>query len=191
MSTYTNVAYHTLDAPLNPKQLPAKYSDLHTLYPGRPMDSDDNFNRYSIEPENPEAAKKMFQGVKEKTAEYGASLEQQARRMNGDEKMTVHAVEDPSMIVEDPDLKDTNMLNPDGTPLLIPVNPRLPDRMTGPEGELRKPLVENYNGPDSQTKKNPNQNIWSYKWLLLVLIAVGLFFLTYLYSTRQIDIYEF
>jgi len=184
MSTYTNIVYHTLEDPLNPKQLPNKYSDLHTLYPGRPMDSTDNPNRYSIQPEDPEAAAEMFQEVKEKTASYGAKLEKKARKLGGDEKMTVHAIEDPSMIVEDPNLKETNMLNPDGTPLLMPVNPNLPGKDSNVEGS-RKPLIENYS-PDA---KRPDNN--SYKWIFLVLGAMAALVFAYFYATRQIDIYSF
>jgi hypothetical protein len=204
MASYTNVRYHTLDDPLNPKQLPNKYSDLHTLYPGRPMDSTDDFNRNDIEHEDPEAAREMFQGVKERTAQYGAQLERKARKQGGQEKMTVHAVEDPSTIIEDPDLVQTNMLNPDGSPLLMDGEPLqggpggpgqgAPRRGASgrgpPDGGSRKPLIENY-GNGKKTDDGPMGSLGSYKWILLVLAAVALFFMAYLYSTRQIDIYSF
>jgi len=204
--SYTSIIYHTLDDPLNPKQLPNKYSDLHTLYPGRPMDSMDNPNRYSIQPEDPEAASEMFRDVKEKTASYGEKLEKKARKMGGGEKMTVHAVEDPSMIIEDPNLKETNMLNPDGTPLLMPVDPNLPGQRNGEfksqgmgnnqmdGGDARKPLVENYSTtsrPGTNPGKSTSENAVSYKWILIVFAAIVMFFLAYFYATRQIDIYSF
>jgi hypothetical protein len=166
--------YHTLDDPLNPKQLPGKYSDLHTLYPGRPMDSSDDPNRYSIEPEDPVLARKSFQDVKDKTAIYGDQLERKTRQQGGGEKMTVHSVEDPSMIIEDPDL----------TPVLM-----TDDRVTD-DGTARKPLIENYKSMKSNTN---NEKPGQYKWILLVLMAVALFFLAYFYSTHtaSVDIFEF
>lgn len=181
--SHTEILYHTLDDPLNPKQLPGKYSDLHSLYPGRPMDSSDNFDRYNIEHEEPDQARQTFIDVKDKTASYGEKLEKKSRKAGGGEKMTVHAIEDPSMIIEDPALRETNMLNPSDAPLLMPLeNQEIKNRFS-----RETPLIENY----GKQENTPAPKSKSYKWLMIILASIGLFIFAYFYSTRKIDIYSF
>lgn len=186
--TSQRVLYHTLDDPLNPKQLPGQYSDLHTLYPGRPMDSDDNYNRYAVKPDDPEAAHATFEDVKEKTSLYGQKLEQKARKegtKNGG-KMTVNAIADPSELIEDPELKHANMLNPDTTPLLM-------DPPQEGEGLVRRVVPkEERNIRENYISPPPSKETKSYlKWLLLIMVLIGLGSLVYVYVTRQIDPYIF
>lgn len=184
--SHTNILYHTLEDPLNPKQLPGKYSDLHTLYPGRPMDSSDNPDRYNIEHEEPNKAKETFIDSKQKTAQYGKNLERNARNMGNQDKMTIHAVEDPSMLIEDPGLREANMLNPSEKPLLMPLeeeNSGLRNRM--PIDFKDKPLIENYNHPKTQENKP------KYKWWIIILALLFLLGLFYIYTTQKVDIYSF
>ncbi len=196
------IRYHTLDDPLNPKQLPDQYSDLHTLYPGRPMPSDDGIrlggkSEYAIESENPEAAQQTFRDVKQKTAQYGADLERLARKNGGGPKMTVHAVADASEVIEDPELKGVDMS--ETTPLLMETDPSLPGQTRQrlrptQEGELRKPLVENFGntyGPERTFGTGTVQPNFNYKWILMALLAAGLCAMAYMYATKKVDIYAF
>jgi crotonobetainyl-CoA:carnitine CoA-transferase CaiB-like acyl-CoA transferase len=155
------------------------------------MDSDDNPNRYNIVPEHPKAALKTFQEAKMKTEMYGQKLEQKARKEstaggNGG-KMTVNAVADPSELIEDPELKHANMLDPDTTPLLMQ-EPNVP--LPGNDGPHRR---ENYKPSDLGMQVNePVTDDKKYiKWAMYVLVIGGLFALVYLYVTRQIDPYVF
>ncbi len=176
MSSYTTVRYHTLDDPLNAKRLTAQYSDLHSLYPGRPMDSDDNHNRYHVEHENPEAAREMLADTRAKTGQYGQQLERNARRnstMDGG-KMTVNAVADPSELTENPELNQNNMVEPspdlaDGTPLSA--------------GKERAPL-ENFDGKVVKNKY-AGESTTSNKWWWIALLVAGMAILAYYISNRD------
>lgn len=82
------------------------------------MPSSDNPNMYNPEHEDPEAAREMFNDVKQKTALYGETLERKAKKGGSGNKMTVHAVEDPSMVIEDPSIQQVEMRHPEDGPLL-------------------------------------------------------------------------
>jgi len=108
------IPYHDLDAPLNPPILPPEYSSLHTLYPGVPMLRNDIFDRYYIPHCDPDEACKSFKERRENTIKSAKHLEFLARSSAGgpDDKVTIHAVEDPSMIVEDPALTQLSTQSP-------------------------------------------------------------------------------
>jgi len=207
MASYGAVRYHTLDTPLNPKQLPNQYSDLHTLYPGRPMDQSDNYDPYNVIPEDQAGAHEMFETVKQNTVIYGDSLEQRARQQGGKDKMTVHAVDDAAQLIEDPELKFAGMYNPDSTPLPLrdmatdgggPTGPRLrpvsgqtpsdgDDAAAPPDG------VERFRGSRTASKSKeptPPTAGWLGKKSLLLILALAALFL-YIYMIRKSDMYAF
>jgi hypothetical protein len=108
------IPYHELDVPLNQAPLPPEYSSLHTLYPGVPMLRNDIFDRYYIPHCDPEAACESFHDRRDNTIAAGKHLERLARRSAGgpDDKVTIHAVEDPSVPVEDPALSQLSTQSP-------------------------------------------------------------------------------
>lgn len=108
------IFYHDLDAPLNPPPLPSEYSSLHTLYPGRPMLRNDIFDRYYIPHCNPCEARRSFKEKRDDTILAARHLERLARKSAGgpNEKVTIHAVSDPSMPNEDPALAQLSTQSP-------------------------------------------------------------------------------
>lgn len=113
--TSYQIPYYPLDVPLNPAPLPSEYSSLHTLYPGEPMiNRDTAFNRYYIPHCDPEGARCAFVENKENTIIAAQRLEALARKSGGnpEDKVTIHAVADPSTIVEDPALSQLSTQAP-------------------------------------------------------------------------------
>lgn len=117
MTSFQRV-YHELDIPLNPTPYTTEenhtWSPLHDLYPGRPMDSRDDINRYDIVHEDPEGAKRTFLDNRARTHEYAEQLQRRAVELGGreDEKVLTHAVEDPSAVINDPDLRYAQVQSP-------------------------------------------------------------------------------
>ena len=108
------IPYHTLDAPLNPPILSPEYSSLHTLYPGVPMPRTDVFDRYYYCHSCPKDARRSFEERRSNTIKAAEHLEKLARLSAGgpDDKVTIHAVADPSEIVEDPALSQLSTQSP-------------------------------------------------------------------------------
>jgi hypothetical protein len=110
------IPYHNLDVPINPPPLSSEYSSLHTLYPGVPMRRNDYdyIDRYYIPHADPEAACRSFKDRREDTIRAARLVEDLARRSAGgpDEKTTIHAVADPSQVVEEPALQQLSTQNP-------------------------------------------------------------------------------
>jgi len=142
-----NQIFHKLDEPffLNPYGVNSGISALHDLYPGRPMTVDDSFlNKYAIPNEDPEGAKRTFLNSRKETKEYAKMLIDSVVSDNGgdENKVLIHALDDPSSVINDPDLKSAQMMTPEsigeGSPLPHPPN-------------IRGPIVEGYQGPDEET----------------------------------------
>jgi hypothetical protein len=109
--------YHRLADPLNPApdgEVAPKYSRLHNLYPGRPMESTSDYNKYNIPAEDPEAARKSFEDRRRDTHEYATRLQEIAINAGGGDKnkVTVHSAIDPDQMIEDPELKFISMVSP-------------------------------------------------------------------------------
>lgn len=109
--------YHNLDH-LFPSQWDPPdsntFSNLHLLYPGRYMMPTDGFDRYLIPHEYPIEAKEAFCNRRMETEQYAEGLEFTALMDGGGDgqKMTTHFVDDPSAVIEDPDLKNAPMMQP-------------------------------------------------------------------------------
>ena len=111
------IPYHNLDVPINPPPLnPEEYSSLHTLYPGQPMRRNDYdyMDRYYIPHAHPCAARASFVERREDTIKAARLVENIARKSAGgpDEKVTIHAVADPSQIIEQPSLEQLSTQAP-------------------------------------------------------------------------------
>jgi hypothetical protein len=203
MASYTNVSYHTLDDPLNPKILPNQYSDLHTLYPGKAMESSDNFDRYSISHDDVIAARKQFDQTRIDISQSQVNLEKKALAAGGGAKMTVNAVSDPSEMIEDPELKQASMMPIDQTANLsqTPVDfggeeggvppsmttqsgqPELRNRSGIDSGEDRTPLKENFKGDGNGTKSDSGS---FYRWVKWAIIGMVIFMFVFLLVTGQL-----
>lgn len=108
--------YHQLDEPFfpNPYGENSGISALHDLYPGRPLNVNDGFNRYEIPAEDPAGARRTFLNSKRETQEYAAYLVDRTLADGGgdDKKVLTHALDDPSSVINDPDLKNATMQSP-------------------------------------------------------------------------------
>ena len=185
--------YHRLDKSLNDGPVNAEYSRLHTLYPGEPMSSSDNFNRYSVIPEDPELYKKSFMDTRQQTQEYARNLQEVTLAAGGgdDEKITVHPAIDPSSMIEDPELKSATMMSPATADDTVPSIERDPYISKQPaksrearaqtEQPLNNPKKENFTGVDEQPKNEPpkKSNTEISFWMPLLLLfafLIAIFF---------------
>lgn len=153
--------YQTLDKPLNPTPYTTEenhtWSPLHDLYPGRPMDSRDDINRYDIVHEDPEGAKRTFLDNRARTHEYAEQLQRRAVALGGkqDEKVLTHAVEDPSTVINDPDLRFSQVQIPpvqnDNVPFTVPGEGEMTSDLgaIGPINEDRQPVGFTGNGREN------------------------------------------
>jgi hypothetical protein len=196
-------SYLTLDNPLNqnPFGENSGISALQSLYAGRPMTIWDTPNRYTSIPENPEGAKNTYLNSRMETKEYAHNLEILTRNMGGGDKEKVlsHAVDDPSSMIDNPDLSGNAMQSPltqnNGQPFLV--QPETPSKMPSiSENDTfkdRKPLRENFEPVHhgEEVKKNKD-NLW--KWtdgllatILLILLIVGIYVSIYApkYKSRR------
>jgi hypothetical protein len=125
MASKPQLIYHKLDEPFfpNPYGENSGISALNDLYPGRPLTTSDGFNRYEIPAEDPEGAKRTFQNSKRETQEYASYLVDRSVADGGGDKKKVltHAIDDPSSVIDDPDLASVSMQTPqtenEGRPL--------------------------------------------------------------------------
>jgi hypothetical protein len=139
--------FHLLDEPffLNPYGIESGISALHNLYPGRPMTVNDSFlSEYLIPNEDPEGAKRTFETSRANTKEYAKMLNDSVMAQNGGDnnKVLIHAVEDPSAVINDPDLKNAQMMTPEtlGEGQAIPEPPK-----------VKSPIVEGFENVDGKT----------------------------------------
>ena len=99
--------------PPNPTEAP-----LQLLYPGRHMPAPEGMgqtiDRYDYPHEHPVEARESFERTRKDIETYAGWLENRARRDGGkdQDKVTSHAVEDPSLLVDDPDLKFATVQQP-------------------------------------------------------------------------------
>lgn len=150
------IPYHELDVPINPLPLPPEYSSLHTLYPGVPYPRTQTYDRYNILHCDPCAAKTSFDERREDTIQAAKSLEKLALKSGGgpEDKVTIRAVADPSIMIEDPALLQLSTQAPvalnDGMefPVKKDIDPRLDTR-----GDLVGPPRENF-GPIETLKES-------------------------------------
>jgi len=147
-----NQLFHPLGEPffLNPYGVESGISALHNLYPGRPMTVKDSFlNQYMIPNEDPEGAKRTFLNSRRDTKEYAQMLNDSVMAGNGGDgnKVLIHSVEDPSAVINDPDLKNAQTLIPetlgDGSPLLE-------------APKVTSPIIEGYERDENKTKSEDN-----------------------------------
>lgn len=179
--------YWELDKPLNPTPYTTEenhtWSPLHDLYPGRPMDSRDDINRYDIVHEDPEGAKRTFLDNRARTHKYAESLQRRAVALGGKdtEKVLTHAVEDPSAVINDPDLRFSQVQIPpvqnDNVPFVVPQDPNT----IGPKNEDRQPVGftgngrENFEGTERKTTEEPKMSVstlFTHAGLALLIILV-------------------
>lgn len=165
MSSKPQLIYHSLDEPFfpNPYGENSGISALHDLYPGRPLTTTDGFDRYEIPAEDPEGAKRTFQNSKRETQEYAKFLVDRSIADGGGDKnkVLVHAIDDPSSVIEDPTLKDAQMYVPEaendgramkeGPTIPAPVineaiRGRQPEGNARSEGLARSPIVSGTTG---------------------------------------------
>lgn len=119
--------YLPLDLPFNqnPYGLDSGISALHDLYPGRPMTIFGRYYEYEIPNENPEGAKETFENNRNETHMYAAHLQKLALEQGGGDKskVLVHAIDDPSSVIEEPDLQGNAVQTPltqnNGSPFLV------------------------------------------------------------------------
>lgn len=92
---------------------PPGYSPLQELYPGRLMPVTEVYDRYNFEPLAPKTAMESFERNKQDTQTYGSHLDEVTLAASPTaDKMTYHQVEDPSALIEDPDLTNLNLMQP-------------------------------------------------------------------------------
>lgn len=156
------IPYHNLDIPLNPPVEPPPYSSLHLLYPGMPMIQNDVFDRYYVPHICPEQAWIAFNENKANTVEAACRQEILARQSSGN-KVTIHAVEDPSAIVEDPALSQLTTHPP------VALN-------DGMEFKAKKGHRERFTATETETK---NKGV-SILYVLCIIIAL-IFFISLVY----------
>lgn len=117
MSSKPQLIYHQLDEKFfpNPYGENSGISALHDLYPGRPLTTSDSFDRYEIVPEDPEGARRTFLNSRRETQEYAKYLVDRTIADGGGDKnkVLVHAIDDPSSVINDPDLKNAQMQTPE------------------------------------------------------------------------------
>ena len=120
MTSFQRV-YHSLDIPINPTPYTSPenhtWSALHNLYPGRPYDARDDFTPYtefSPVSEDPAGARETFLQHRANTRQYAENLQKLALRSSGGDngKVLVHAIDDPSSVIEDPDLRQAAIQQP-------------------------------------------------------------------------------
>lgn len=153
--------YRNLDFPINPEVMSDQYSSLHTLYPGEPMLRNDIPDRYYIPHSDPEMAKASFDERRRDTIAASKRLEELARVSAGppEDKTTIHAVEDPSIIVEDPSLAQLSTQAPvafnDGMQTVIGPETRPNREHFGPDPSLS--LVPNSEARSIMQKSNVSE----------------------------------
>ncbi len=107
--------YHQLDEPFfpNPYGENSGISALHDLYPGRPLTTQDGFNEYEIMPEDPEGAKRTFINSTKETKDYAKYLVARTIADGAGKKVTTHSIDDPSIVVDNVNLKNAQMMIPE------------------------------------------------------------------------------
>lgn len=190
--TYQNI-YHQLDEPFfpNPYGENSGISALHDLYPGRPMETSYGFNRYQIPPEDPEGARRTFLTNREETRAYAAKLMNRVVADGGgdNEKVLTHAVDDPSSVINDVDLKFAQMQTPETAnngkeeiepPVVINMGP--PPKES--EGEKRAPvMIESFTPQEKEATNKPaksDTDITDYVLLGFVLLLLLIALLSFL-----------
>lgn len=172
-----NQLFHPLDLPFfpNPYGIDSGISALHNLYPGRPMTVNDSFlSQYDIPNEDPEGARRTFLTSRKDTKEYAKMLNADVMAANGGDgnKVLVHEVEDPSAVVNDPDLKSAQMMVPEslgeGEAIIEPP-------------KVKSPIIESYEGEESSDGKHESEIfdpflknlIFAFVFFLAVIFLIG------------------
>lgn len=121
-------SYLPLDMPFNqnPYGVNSGISALNDLYPGRPMTIFGRYYEYEIPNEDPEGAKETYLTNRKETKTYAQHLQNMTLSEGGGDqgKVLVHAIEDPSAVIENPMLQGNSMQVPqaqnDGRPFVLP-----------------------------------------------------------------------
>ena len=186
--------YLFLDDPLNPSPYGENggISALQNLYPGRPMPVFGRYDLNEIPNEDPIGAAETYMRNREETHEYARQLFDRALKQGGGdkEKVLVHAVDDPSAFVENPDLQGNAIQSPpvqhDGQP--FPAKKNFNDSNFTTQGKGK--LVERYdsdpssvNHPKEKTvaSKQKEEGFWTltnitFGFITLVLFLLILYF---------------
>lgn len=198
MASKPQLIYHKLDEPFfpNPYGENSGISALNDLYPGRPLTTSDGFDRYEIPAEDPEGARRTFQNSKRETQEYARFLVDRSVADGGGDKKKVltHAIDDPSSVINDPDLANAQMQTPqtenegraiEETPAITPelinsiIRGLQPSGNARSEGLARSPLVPGTTGnliePFESTEKQKSQeydSLLSHLFLAVTLILL-------------------
>ncbi len=166
------------------------------------MDSRDDFTPYtefSPVPEDPAGARETFLQHRADTRKYAENLQKLALRSSGGDngKVLVHAIDDPSAVIEDPDLRSASIQQPpvqnDNFPFLEPppvgasgvisgqntspgvVGPKTEDRgPVGFQGEGRENFegVERSDGDEKSSERERGSSLFS--GITFTNVAIGL-----------------
>ena len=146
--------YLPLDLPFNqsPYGVDSGISPLNDLYPGRPMTI---YGRYyeinEIPNEDPEGARETYENSTRETKEYAAYLQKLALAQGGGdkEKVLVHAVDDPSTVINEPSLQGNSVQMPqtqnEGRPFKVPPTVASPNFLK-PDIDLEKGDLQQMKG---------------------------------------------
>ena len=127
MNSYQN-NYLPLDLPFNqnPHGVNSGISALNDLYPGRPMTIFGRYYEYEIPNEDPEGAEETYLTNRRETKEYAQNLQNMTLSEGGGDrnKVLVHAIDDPSSVIDNPALQGNAVQIPptqnDGRPFVVP-----------------------------------------------------------------------
>lgn len=188
MSTrHGKTRYHIMDRPLNPSPLPPDFSQLNTVYQGRPVHNTQAGDRSNVVPENPQETQLEFENSQQEVAQYANALEGTTRMQGGGPKAKLPFATPvaPDMQTEDPNMMyaalQTNPISEGVSPATKEeINPHIliqpPIEIGDPSssGNIPMPGIrENFEKVESDDDKEP-KNMAYYILIALLLIFVAI-----------------